>query len=212
MMPVRLTLAHLRAALALPDFDAAAAWQRMSLEPRLRRTGLPPGESARQAGVLVLVYPVDGVLTTLLIRRTPDPGVHSGQIGFPGGAHEPQDGDYTATALREACEEVGLCQPVTVLGQLTPLYIPPSRYMVNPTVGSLPARAAFRPNPEEVAALLELPLSGLFDESRKRAEDWQLGGGTFHVPFYDVDGHKVWGATALLLSELEMRLRTVLSE
>ncbi len=211
MPPPAITLNHVRAALALAAFDPIAAWRRMALEPHLRRLAPPPGVTARQAGVLVLVYPVNGALTTLLIRRTPDPGVHSGQVGFPGGAHEPSDADYTATALREACEEIGLCQPVTILGRLTPLYIPPSRFMVTPTVVSLEARAAFRPNPDEVAALLELPLADLLDEGRKWAEDWELGGRTFRVPFYDVDGHKVWGATALLLSELEMRLRAVLT-
>ncbi len=209
--PTLITLQHVREALALPDFDAPAAWRRMTLEPNIRRTTPPPGEAVRQAGVLVLLYPAQGALTLLLIRRTPDPGVHSGQVGFPGGAQEAEDADCTATALREACEEVGVCGPVAVLGHLTPLYIPPSRYLVTPTVGAVPARPAFRPNAQEVAALLELPLPELLDDRRKRAEDWELGGAVFRVPFYDVGGHAVWGATALMLSELEARLRAVLA-
>ena len=205
-----ITLDHVRAALALPDFDVLAAWERMAPRPHLRRTTPPAGETPRQAAVLVLVYPVDGALTTLLIRRTPDPGVHSGQVGFPGGAIEPGDADPMATARREAGEEIGLWGPVTTLGQLTPLYIPPSRFLVTPTVGGLPARPAFHPNPAEVAELLELPLAGLLDDGRRREEDRELAGATVRVPFYDVAGHQVWGATALMLSEVEMRLRAVL--
>lgn len=206
-----ITLNDIRAALALPDFDSHRAWEAMRLRPHLKRTGPLDGEKPRHAAVLVLIYPVDGVLTTLLMRRTPDPGVHSGQIGFPGGSWEPGDPDYTATALREACEEVGLCEPVTVLGHLTPVYIPPSRFLVMPTVATIPIHPVWKPNPDEVAELLELPLPHLLDANNKREKDWELGGMVFRVPYYDVDGQVVWGATALMLSELEGRLRAVLA-
>lgn len=207
-----ITLDHLQTAIDLTDFDVRRAWQRMVMEPNLRRVAPPPGETPRQAGVLVMVYPHNGRLTTLLMRRTPSPGVHSGQISFPGGKHEPHDPDHTATALREACEEVGVCEKsVTLLGRLTEVYIPPSRFMVWPTVGLLDERPVFKPNPDEVAELLELPLSSLLDESRKHIKDMHLGGMTFRVPYYDVQGHVVWGATALMLSEMEARLRTVVN-
>ncbi|MBN1963807.1 MAG: CoA pyrophosphatase [Anaerolineae bacterium] len=211
MISISPTIQNVRAALALPDFDVEGAWRRMFTRPGLPRTLPPDLSKVRQAGVLALLYPaLAGGLVLALIRRTPDPGVHSGQIGFPGGAHEPGDSDATITALREACEEVGVCGPVCILGQLTPVYIPPSGFLVTPTVGWVPARPVFAPSPDEVAELIELPLPSLLDDSRKREEDWVLAGYDVRVPFYDVSGHKVWGATALMLSELEMRLRAVL--
>ncbi len=211
MIPT-LTLEHVRAALALPDFDVDAAWRPMHLRPNPRPRFPPPDAQTREAGVLVLVYPGEAGLTTLLIQRAPDPGVHSGQVAFPGGGREPEDSDPVATALREAHEEIGLCRAdVTVLGHLTQLYIPPSGYLVWPVVGALAARPALRPNPLEVAGLLELPLAALLDEGTKHERDWELGGMTFRVPYYDVQGQVVWGATALMLSEFEARLRATLA-
>ena len=137
---------------------------------------------------------------------------HSGQIAFPGGSWEEGDVDFTATALREACEEIGVCQDVKILGHLTPLYVPPSNFLVYPAVGALPQRPVWKPDPDEVAEVLEFSLPDLLDDSRKREEDWLLRGHPFRVPFYDVAGHSVWGATALMLSELEGRLRTVLKD
>lgn len=180
----------------------------MRISPDLRRDRPPAGETVRKAGVLVLVYPHDSGLTTLLMRRTPFPGVHSGQISFPGGSVEPQDPDLTATALREACEEVGVCgSEPQVVGQLAQVYIPPSRFLVRPIVAALPSRPAFRPSAAEVAELIELPLADLLHPDLKQETDMHLGGITVHVPYYAVQGHVVWGATALMLAELEARLR-----
>ncbi len=209
-MSLCLTLEHVRAALALPDFDVDAAWRPMHLRPNPRPRFPPPDARTREAGVLVAVYPTGAGLTTLLIQRAPDPGVHSGQVAFPGGGREPEDSDPVATALREASEEVGLCRAdVTVLGRLTQLYIPPSGYLVWPVVGALDARPVWRPDPREVAGLLELPLAALLDDGIKHERDWELGGMSFRVPYYDVQGQVVWGATALMLSEFEARLRAV---
>jgi 8-oxo-dGTP pyrophosphatase MutT (NUDIX family) len=210
-MPPSITLNHLQTALALPDFDVTAARRVMNILPAERPPRPPAGVNARQAGVLVLVYPVGQALTTLLIQRTPDPGVHSGQIGFPGGSWEVDDADLQQTALREACEEVGVCgATVRVRGQLTSLYIPPSQFMVHPTVGTAAARPAFTPSPAEVAGLLELPLVDLLDPARKQTTTMTFSGLPVQVPYYDVEGHVVWGATALLLAELEGRLRVAI--
>lgn len=180
----------------------------MRMAPDLRRERPPSGVAVREAGVLVLVYPHAAGLTTLLMRRTPDPGVHSGQISFPGGSIESQDTDLTATALREACEEVGVCgNGVRVLGNLADVYIPPSQFLVRPVVATLPARPTFRPSAAEVAELIELPLVDLLHPDLKQETDMHLGGMTFRVPYYAVQGHVVWGATALMLAELEARLR-----
>lgn len=201
------TLEHLRAAVALPDFDAAAAHALMAPDrpPRLR-----PETGARQAGVLVLVYPDRDGLQLVLTRRTDTLRGHSGQISFPGGRRDPQDISFTATALRETCEELGLCDAViTVIGILAPIYIPPSNFEVFPTVGALPAPPVLTPNPAEVAEVLAFPVDNLLNPRYKSTEDWQFQETRVRIPFYTVQQHKVWGATAIMLSELEHRLRRV---
>lgn len=211
MPRLAISLAVLEAALRLPGFDVETARQPMQLIPNLRRAVPPPGVLTRQAAVLVPVYPADNGLTTILIRRAPDSGVHSGQIGFPGGALEPGDSSPVAAALREAYEEIGLLPAaVRVLGELAAVYIPPSGFVVTPVLGVLVERPVFHPNPTEVDALLELPLADLLDDARKREQEMILAGLRCRVPYYEVAGQVVWGATALMLAELEGRLRAVL--
>ncbi len=200
------TLADLRAAVALADFDAVAAHTRMAPHlPRLR-----PATGARQAGVLILVYPEGDGLRLVLTRRTDTLRGHSGQISFPGGRRDPHDVSFTATALRETCEELGLCgADITVIGTLTPIYIPPSNFEVFPTVGALDTPPVFTPNPAEVAEVLTFPVDNLLNPRYKSEEDWLFQDTRVRIPFYTVAHHKVWGATAIMLSELEHRLRRV---
>jgi 8-oxo-dGTP pyrophosphatase MutT (NUDIX family) len=201
-------LEQVRAALALENFDVLAAQRRMAPQPRsLRRSRNRPGQP-RQAGVLVLLYPAAD-LAFALIRRTQNPrDVHSGQISLPGGSQEANE-TPVETALREAKEELGFNEPVQILGSLACLYIPPSDFEVRPTVGYIDHRPVWTPDQSEVVEVLECPLEWLFDDTRKVIEDWDRDGQTVHVPWYNVHDHKVWGATAIILSELEHRLRQV---
>lgn len=219
MTAVCITLDDVRAALALESFDVKSAWRRMASRPDRADFPFPaePDDSTRMAGVLALVHPLpgttpeDNTLALLLIQRQPDPGVHSGQMAFPGGSWEPGDEDYVQTALRETCEEVGACaEDITILGQLTPVFIPPSNFLVHPSVGYTAQCPQWQLNPAEVAAVVEFPLADLINDSVKRREPWNFNGHTVSVPYYDVSGYTVWGATAIMLSELEWRLRTVL--
>lgn len=162
-----------------------------------------PRADARQGGVLALFYPQAGHIYIPLILRPTYMGVHSGQVGFPGGGFDEIDADLTATALREAYEEVGVHpSEVTVLGHLTPLYIFASNYLVQPTVAWIDYRPEFRPDPYEVAQLIEAPLLDLLNLANRRMETWELRGRTADVPFYAVEGQTIWGATAMMLSEL----------
>ncbi|MCB0088859.1 MAG: CoA pyrophosphatase [Caldilineaceae bacterium] len=194
---------QLRADLAgkLPGQEAQ---YRMAPQPRVGgERGELPTANVRRGGVLVLFYPHCQHLYLPLILRPTYDGVHSGQVGFPGGGYEEDDHDLTATALREAYEEVGVRQAqVTVLGQLSPLYVNASNYLVQPTVGWCATRPNFRIDPYEVAMLLETPLAALQDVSNQHSEPWQLRGRTVQVPFFKIQGQIIWGATAMMLSEL----------
>jgi 8-oxo-dGTP pyrophosphatase MutT (NUDIX family) len=208
MRPIRLD--HVRAALALDNFDVLAAQRCMAPRRRaLRRSRTRPGH-ARQAGVLILLYPVEGGLAFPLIRRTQNPhDVHSGQISLPGGAQENNE-TPVETALREAQEELGIDRPVQIIGSLTCLYITPSDFEVRPAVGYIEKRPVWVPDQAEVVEVLECPLDWLLEDARKVFEDRDRNGEIMQVPWYNVHGHKVWGATAIILSELEHRLRDVL--
>lgn len=174
---------------------------------RQRLQSAPPGVVAREAAVLVLFYPLRRQVTLLLMRRTEYPGHHSGQIGLPGGAIEPGDVSPLAAALREAREEVGLdLARLQVLGSLEPVYVQVSNFLVYPFVAWTPARPRFRPDPGEVAELVEAPLAVLLDPATLAEETWPLLNGLQVVPFFRVGPHKVWGATARILDQLIWRL------
>ena len=166
----------------------------------------PPPEP-KQAAVLVLFYPYDGQIAFPLTRRTETVESHKGQISLPGGARE-GDESLQATAQRETCEELEVCpDTLEVLGRLSPLYIPPSGFLINPFVAVSPARPNFEPDPMEVAELIETPLSLLLDPATVKWEEWTLRGTAVAVPFFHIYGHKVWGATAMVLSELVTMLQ-----
>lgn len=187
-----------------------AAHRRMA--PSDRDVGFAPKDHCpKRAGVLILLYPnqKEDQLYLVLTRRTETLLDHKGQISLPGGSQEPDDPSLAYTALREACEEVGVCaDDIRVLGHLTPVYIPPSDFCVHPYVAYTPRAPSFLAQPDEVAELLQLPIVHLFDETNVRTERWVLRDKETEVPYFDVFGHKVWGATAIILSELIEVLRS----
>jgi 8-oxo-dGTP pyrophosphatase MutT (NUDIX family) len=169
-----------------------------------------PPANCREAGVLLLLYPHNtgggSELHLALIRRTEYPGVHSGQISFPGGQREGME-TLLETALRETREEIGVKpDTVEVLRQLSSLYTAASNFCIYPFVAFSLTRPAFKPDPGEVAGLLEPPLSWLLNPASRRVERWDFpqGQGPRQVPFFDVLGFKVWGATAMILCEFLM--------
>lgn len=196
-------------ALRLTDFDPVPAQQLMAPVPRALRRSFTQSGQARQGAVMMLLYPGSAGLNTLLTRRPETLNSHAGQIAFPGGAQDMGE-TLTQTALRETFEEVGVPpQQIEVLGTLTTIYIPVTDYEVHPFVGWMPARPIFYPNVHEVAELVETPLTLLLEPATRVVETWQLHGFDVRVPFFQVDGHKVWGATAIILSEFVERLRAV---
>lgn len=205
------SLADVRRALALTDFAVEAAWMRMVPRPRVMRRPKKLNGEPRFAGVMLLLYPCDSGLSFFLTRRTNTVAHHKGQISLPGGAQEPGE-TLVQAALRETCEELSICvaDQIQVIGRLTPLYVSVSDFEIHPIVGYLPDRPETEPYPVEVAEVLEMSLAKLLDDSIKSREDWNIQGFDLDVPFYRLDGHAVWGATAIILSEFEVRLRAVL--
>jgi 8-oxo-dGTP pyrophosphatase MutT (NUDIX family) len=161
-----------------------------------------PLPDARMGGVLLLLFPRDNALTVPLILRPTYRGVHSGQVAFPGGGREDGDPDIIATALREAHEEIGIDpQTVEVLGQLSPLYVYPSNYLVHPVVGWTDREPELVIDEHEVAQLILAPLTELLDPASRQSDIWQLRGRTATVPFFRIQEQIIWGATAMMLSE-----------
>ena len=155
---------------------------------------------AKNAAVLVLMYPINGVPHLLFTQRTADLSTHSNQISFVGGSHDAQDASSVHTALREAHEEVGIApEEVQVLGALSKTYIPPSNFLVYPIVGALPQKPKLVPQPTEVAEVLEIPLSVFL--SQKYIEQITVPQG-WQVPAFVFENRRIWGATAIILGEL----------
>ncbi len=157
----------------------------------------------KRAAVLILFYPVKGVPHIVLMKRNSYPGVHSAQISFPGGKVEKQDKHLAATALRESYEELGILpERVKLLGELTQVYIPPSNFLVNPYVGFTEKRPDFIPHTHEVTAVLEVPYAFVLDPVNIKNVEINIRGSEVKVPAFIFNKHVVWGATAMMLSEL----------
>jgi 8-oxo-dGTP pyrophosphatase MutT (NUDIX family) len=200
----RLTLDDVRRALSRP-LPGVRSQIKMAPQPRPGwnpNFAIPP--DCRQGGVLILLYPRADQLHFVLTRRTQTVRSHKGQISLPGGARE--DGEsLVQTALRETCEELGVPPDgIEVMGQLSVLYTPPSHYCIHPFVAHRPTAPTFTPDPVEVAEVLEVPLARLLDPSIRQVEYWQDPNfeSPRRVPFFYIQGQVVWGATAMILSEL----------
>jgi 8-oxo-dGTP pyrophosphatase MutT (NUDIX family) len=167
----------------------------------------------KTAAVMMLFYPKEGMTHLVLIVRNSYKGVHSSQIAFPGGKYEQEDLNFEQTALRETHEEIGVHpSKIMVLKAFTQLYIPPSNFMVYPFLGVSRDVISFHPDPKEVAGIIELPLSDFMNNSiivhSKIATSYAS---SVEVPAFKIEGHIVWGATAMMLSELKEVLKYVLA-
>lgn len=169
--------------------------------------------TAKKAGVLALFYPSTENNTNLaLILRKTYEGVHSAQIGFPGGKYEKQDLTLKETALRETEEEIGVSkQMVSVLKQLTNVYIPPSNFFVQPFLGVVSKTPKFKIQEEEVEELIEVSLQHFMDDAIKTAQTLSTSyAKNIEVPAFILNGHLVWGATAMMLNEIREMLKEIL--
>jgi 8-oxo-dGTP pyrophosphatase MutT (NUDIX family) len=164
---------------------------------------------ARPAGVLLLIGPDEaGAARIILIERTSYDGHHSGEISFPGGAAEAGDADLTATAIREASEEIGLdpeAVGLRVVGELEPFWIPVSNFRVTPIVALAERLQPWRADPREVARVIEAPLAAFLPGApiatiERDVREWRIRYGAYALDEIG-DGPAVWGATARILGQ-----------
>tara|TARA_Y100001954_G_scaffold70125_1_gene76808 strand:+ start:520 stop:1161 length:642 start_codon:yes stop_codon:yes gene_type:complete len=154
---------------------------------------------ARKASVVFIIYPHDNKWEGVLIKRASYDGVHSKQIAMPGGEREPGDASDLETAIRECEEEIGVSLvKAQIIGTLSPLYIPPSRFFVRPYLAYLNAKPQFNIDPKEVGEVLFVSLERLCSDNLWA--EFEIKGNK--VPGFELDGNVVWGATAMMLAEI----------
>jgi len=183
-------------------------WQMASSDRMVRNFPRVPGNDAREAAVLILLYPDKGSVFTVLMQRHDYMGVHGGQISLPGGKREQSDENIIQTAIREANEETGVNPSlISVIGTLTPLFIPVSNMIVTPVAGWINEKPVFNHQVEEVVFLIDVDLKKLLDPSIVKTKPFEIRGEFLNIKYFDYDGNIIWGATAMILHELLTILR-----
>jgi 8-oxo-dGTP pyrophosphatase MutT (NUDIX family) len=186
----------------LPGLEAQLKMAPPGRDQLLRQSS----QSPRKAAVICLLYPDKAQRVHFcLIKRAPYPGVHSNQVGFPGGQLDDSDKSLWEAALRELQEELGLI-PIDVfqIKKLSPLYIPPSNFWVQPFLGLLKKKPVWMPDPDEVSQVIEVSLhSFLYGVDPVTTQIESSDGNVDDVPIYLLEGFKVWGATAMMLAEVK---------
>jgi len=180
------------------------AQQKMS--PSLRNTSNKEEDinNARKSSVLILIYEKNNTLHIPLILRTLGGNNHPGQISLPGGKYELSDTSLEYTALRETEEEIGINKKdVEIIAQLSDIYIPNSNFLVSPYIAYLKTKPLFNTNPFEVEDLLEVPIKEIFEEKNIQTFTTEINKHNINAPYYAHSKHKIWGATAMILSELK---------
>jgi 8-oxo-dGTP pyrophosphatase MutT (NUDIX family) len=166
----------------------------------------------KPGGVIILLFEDEGILKFPLIKRAEYAGTHSGQVSLPGGKAEPGENSIQ-TALRECEEEIGVDRnSLTVLGHLSDFFVMPSNFMVTPVIATAGQRPVFKPDPYEVARILEGDISSIIrDDAMKQKEILVAGKYKMMAPHFEIDGEVVWGATAMMLNELRLILREIMN-
>lgn len=169
--------------------------------------------TARKSAVLIVLYPNGDSINTILIQRPNYEGVHGGQIAFPGGKFEEADQTLSNTALREANEEISIdTGNIQIIGNLTDLYIAPSNFLVSPYIGFTNELNELIPNNYEVSKIIHTDLFNLNKEEIKGIKSIEQSNGyKIKTPYYEIEGFTVWGATAMMISELNAIVKRIIS-
>jgi 8-oxo-dGTP pyrophosphatase MutT (NUDIX family) len=161
--------------------------------------------NAKKSAVLILFYHAGDALKMIVIRRSKYVGVHSGQIAFPGGRYEEEDKHVQTTALREIYEEIGISEEkIEILGRLSDIYVPPSNFLISVFVGYLSEKPEYKIQEREVDEVIEIPFTDFFKPDLIKEKDFYVGSlmAATKAPYYDVTNAEIWGASAMVISEL----------
>ncbi len=206
-----LFFSKLRQALS-EELPGASAQNRMTARSRIpTEEWLEKRPDHKQSAVVLPLFFHAGEIHTSLILRPTYDGVHSGQLALPGGRYEEIDGTIEQTAIRETQEEVGiLLKTEHLAGKLTPVYIPVSNFLVHPFVAVLAQRPNYIKQDAEVEQIFDIPLQYFLKEEIKTIERIAVGKNQFlDAPGYRIEGRLLWGATAMMFSEMESVLQRV---
>jgi len=202
---MKISFNHLRDKL---DFNQIPGWTAQhEMSPPDRQTLVDRGsfnlKNPRVAAVLILIYEEEGILKFPVIHRNTYAGVHSNQIGFPGGKVEEMDLNLAHTAMRECHEEINADPDnIEILGELTELFIPPSNFLVYPFMGLYHNIPKFKPCDYEVKQILPITLENFLLDPQKSNLVLNHHGESYNVPAFNLSNNmKVWGATAMMLNE-----------
>lgn len=155
-----------------------------------------------KSSVLILLYPFDNDIYTVLTKRAEYNGVHSSQISFPGGKYEDIDKNLIHTALRETYEEIGVNPDlINIIGQISPVYIPVSNYIAQPFIGYTTVKPNFKIDNFEVKSIINVKISELQQTKNKKIGNFTVKNKKIEAPYFNAYGYKIWGATAMVLSE-----------
>ncbi len=179
----------------------------LRLAPEVRKGEIKIGKiptDAQIGAVLILLYEKNESIYTAVILRNEYDGVHSGQISLPGGKFESRDIDFMQTALRETHEEIGISQDsVNMIGQLSTFYVIPSNFVIHPFIGYLEHSPVFSPDPAEVQKVIEIDLLNELVYSKVKFKELKFRNFlSIHAPGFIVENEFMWGATAMIFSEL----------
>lgn len=180
----------------------------VSMSPQGRSLLVPDGKIPRQSAVLLPLFYRNEELHLCFTKRNRQLKHHPGQISFPGGKFEQADKNTLTTALRETTEEIGIdAHTIELLGRLSDLYIPVSNYLITPYVGFVNKKTEPILNKSEVEKILSIPLSSLFGSEARTCKPVVIAGKQTEVPCYYIDNEIIWGATSMILAELEAILK-----
>jgi len=164
-----------------------------------------PVPNAKKSAVLILLFHENSILKMIVIRRSVYVGIHSGQIAFPGGRFEDEDIDLETTALREIKEEIGISEDkIEIIGRLSDIYVPPSNFLISIFVGYLDEKPVYKIDEREVDEVIEIPFDDFFKPDVIKHKDFYVNSikAVSKAPYYDVTNAEIWGASAMVVSEL----------
>ena len=192
------------------DLPGETAQRIMLAVPRIKVEFPNSEEHAIPSAVLILLYQDDNDIHFFLTERTEQVQHHKGQISLPGGSWE--NGEHLhETAIRETEEEIGIPKnDIKIISALTPLFVIVTGYMIHPFIGYINYKPKLMPHPDEVSNDFSVSLSELLDPNNIKKETWEIRGTPADVPFFKFGQYKVWGATAMILSEFKQCIEAII--